>query len=78
MDSGFHVHIHILCAIVGKSTLSIYILSTQGKLQDGSQEEGNRGLQLMNDHLPVLQRLGDRRVSQGCNCTRRINITAWN
>lgn len=58
------------------STLFIRSLSSQGKLQDGSQEEGNYGLQLINGHLPGLQRLG-RRVFQGHSFTSSINIAAW-
>lgn len=59
------------------SMLFIHILSSQGKLQDGPQEKGNYGLQLINGHLPGLQSLGRWRVSQGCSFTSNINIAAW-
>lgn len=59
------------------STLFIQSLSSQGKLQDGSLEEANYGLQLINGHLLGLQRLGRWRVFQGCSFTSKINISAW-
>lgn len=60
-----------------RSMLFIWSLSSQGKLQDGSQEEANYGLQLINGHLTGLQRLRRWRISQGCSFTSRINIAAW-
>ena len=59
------------------STLFIRSLSSQGKLQDGSQEEADYGLQLINGHIPGLQRCGRWRVPQGRSFTSRINIAVW-
>lgn len=58
------------------SMLFIQSLSSQGKLQDGSQKEANYGLQLINGHLLGLQSLGRWRIFQGCSFTSKINIAA--
>lgn len=68
---------YFICYSWKTRTLFICSLSSQGKLQDGSQEEGNYGLQIINEHLPGLQRLRRWRVSQGHSFTSSINNSAW-